>query len=332
MRVFIAAAVVAIVAIVAYLAWDPQRDDGDAPAVTADSAMPAAEPAELAADGAEADKPVPPSVDIVRISPEGAAVIAGRAEPGAEVTVLEGGTVIAEATADARGEWAVVAEVSIEPGTRELALSEVTIDGETIESDSVVVLAVPERREDDGAAEQDILAVLIPKDDVGGSAVLQAPVSGVGIVGGQGLTLDTVEYDETGRFALGGRAKPGSRIAVYLDNGFVGDTHAGNDGEWRIVPEGIVEPGLHSLRVDQLDDESTVMARLETPFSRAAFILPTGRDSVVIVQPGNSLWRIARRKYGRGLQYVTIFEANRDQIGDPDLIYPGQIFLVPSVN
>jgi nucleoid-associated protein YgaU len=336
-RALIAAAVVAIVAIIAYLAWDRAGQDADdAPAVSADSDTPAAEPADPAADEADAGEPVPPSFDIVRISPEGTAVIAGRAEPGAEVQVLEGDTVIAEATADARGEWAVIAEVAIEPGTRELALSEVTVEGETIESDSVVVLAVPERQEDENedetTAEPDVLAVLVPKDDIGGIAVLQAPDSGVGIVGGQGLTLDTVEYDDAGRFALGGRAKPGSHIAVYLNNSLVGDATAGNDGEWRVVPESIVEPGLHTLRVDLVDDEGAVIARLETPFSRAAFILPTGRDSVVIVQPGNSLWRIARRKYGRGLQYVTIFEANRDQIGDPDLIYPGQIFLVPSVN
>ena len=49
----------------------------------------------------------------------------------------------------------------------------------------------------------------------------------------------------------------------------------------------------------------------------------------VIVQPGNSLWRIARRTYGQGLQYTVIYEANKDRIGDPNLIYPGQIFTVP---
>ncbi|HCR67353.1 MAG TPA: hypothetical protein DIW38_12725, partial [Oceanicaulis sp.] len=49
----------------------------------------------------------------------------------------------------------------------------------------------------------------------------------------------------------------------------------------------------------------------------------------VIVQPGNSLWRIARRLYGEGLQYTVIYEANRDQIRDPNLIYPGQVFSAP---
>jgi len=72
-----------------------------------------------------------------------------------------------------------------------------------------------------------------------------------------------------------------------------------------------------------------VVARLETPFSRAGFVLPGGDQALVIVQPGNSLWRIARRVYGGGVEYVTIFQANRDQIRDPDLIYPGQIFVLP---
>ena len=49
----------------------------------------------------------------------------------------------------------------------------------------------------------------------------------------------------------------------------------------------------------------------------------------VVVQRGNTLWGIARRNYGEGILYVRVFEANRDKIRDPDLIYPGQVFNVP---
>ena len=49
----------------------------------------------------------------------------------------------------------------------------------------------------------------------------------------------------------------------------------------------------------------------------------------VVVQPGESLWRIARHAYGQGVRYTVIFAANHDQIRDPDLIYPGQTFAVP---
>lgn len=49
----------------------------------------------------------------------------------------------------------------------------------------------------------------------------------------------------------------------------------------------------------------------------------------VTVQPGNTLWAIAEANYGDGLQYVDVFQVNKDKIRDPDLIYPGQIFTVP---
>ncbi len=60
--------------------------------------------------------------------------------------------------------------------------------------------------------------------------------------------------------------------------------------------------------------------------------MAAGKDvppSRVIIQPGDNLWTIARHIYGRGIQYTIIYEANRDQIRDPDLIYPGQVFTTP---
>ena len=47
------------------------------------------------------------------------------------------------------------------------------------------------------------------------------------------------------------------------------------------------------------------------------------------VQRGDNLWQISRQLYGAGVRYSTIYEANSDQIRDPDRIYPGQIFVVP---
>jgi nucleoid-associated protein YgaU len=68
------------------------------------------------------------------------------------------------------------------------------------------------------------------------------------------------------------------------------------------------------------------------PFSRAKPVSDLAEGTVVFVQPGNSLWRLARRSYGEGLRYTEIYEANKDQIRNPDLIYPGQVFVLPKVN
>ena len=51
--------------------------------------------------------------------------------------------------------------------------------------------------------------------------------------------------------------------------------------------------------------------------------------AIITVQPGYTLWGIAERNLGKGVLYVKVFQANRDQIRDPNLIYPGQVFAVP---
>ena len=50
----------------------------------------------------------------------------------------------------------------------------------------------------------------------------------------------------------------------------------------------------------------------------------------VTVQPGYTLWFIAKQNFGEGVLYVQVFEANRDKIRNPDLIYPGQVFTIPA--
>jgi nucleoid-associated protein YgaU len=92
-----------------------------------------------------------------------------------------------------------------------------------------------------------------------------------------------------------------------------------------------LRPGTYTLRLDQLDASGRPVARLETPFTRVTQPPIAGDMQVdyVVVQPGNSLWRISRRLYGEGIKYVYIYEANQAQIRDPDLIYPGQVFEVP---
>ena len=49
----------------------------------------------------------------------------------------------------------------------------------------------------------------------------------------------------------------------------------------------------------------------------------------ITVQPGYTLWGIARASLGDGILYVQVYNANKDKIKNPDLIYPGQVFTLP---
>jgi nucleoid-associated protein YgaU len=56
------------------------------------------------------------------------------------------------------------------------------------------------------------------------------------------------------------------------------------------------------------------------------------RSGKIVIQPGNNLWKLSRVIYGRGLNFTVIYQANKDQIRDPDWIYPGQIFAIPNAS
>jgi nucleoid-associated protein YgaU len=146
------------------------------------------------------------------------------------------------------------------------------------------------------------------------------------------LALGAVDYDDAGNLVLGGAAPPGSAVRAYLGDKPLGAATTDSDGRWTLRPDGPVATGQHALRVDQLDPGGKVVSRVEAPFSRAepalaAALAGSGRH--IVVQPGNSLWRIARGAYGEGTRYTVIYRANQDQIRDPDLIYPGQVFGLP---
>ena len=52
----------------------------------------------------------------------------------------------------------------------------------------------------------------------------------------------------------------------------------------------------------------------------------------LVIQPGNSLWKLSREVYGKGRMFTIIYEANRDQLKNPNKIYPGQILSAPKQN
>ena len=275
-----------------------------------------------------------PTFDVVRVNPAGDTVIAGRAEPGSSVTILESGAAIGEVTADDRGEWVFVPDTPLSAGSRKLSL-EMQMEGQpAIASRDEVVLVVPKHGKDitgrpatDGSA---ALALSVPRGGTGPSKLLQGPSNADTELP---VSIATIDYGDHGNdLSISGRAPADAPVRLYLDNKLVGETTANSDGQWTIDPTQKVEPGRYELRVDQLDDDGKVVARAEVPFERTKQVASVGNPGVVTVQPGNSLWRIARRTYGSGYAYTVIYEANRGQIGNPDLIFPGQILDVPKTD
>lgn len=279
-----------------------------------------------------APRPVAPSFDVVRVNPRGDAVIAGRAAPDSEVLLKDGDRVVGRGRADGRGEWVILPAEPLAAGDRELSLEARMADGTLVPSERVVVLSVPAR---DRPAEPP-LAVAVPRGDQAGAQVLQAPPPAPAgptptPPTARMVEVQAVEYTDAGQVAIAGRAPPDSIVRVYLDNQPIGVAEVDARGAWRAEADRIIAPGVYQLRVDQSGrDGPAVQSRVEMPFQRAELPAEGLKPGSVVVQPGNNLWRIARRTYGRGIQYVVIYQANRDQIRNPNLIFPGQVFSLPA--
>ena len=287
--------------------------------------------------GTAAAGPAKPSFDIVRINPRGDTVMAGRAEPGARVQILDGDKILGEGTADARGEWVFVPAAPLPPGDRQLSLRTVEAgDRPVITSDSNVVLVVPEKGKDIAGRPSEEpsqpLALKVPSEGGGATEVLQKPTPPAPAAYTPSITIDAVDYDDRGRLNVSGTGAPDGQVHLYLNNEFLGRSPTGADGRWRQSPERTVAPGVYSVRADQVDDAGKVLARIEVIFARSTQLIDVPPGTLFVVQPGNSLWRIARRTYGRGVRFTVIFEANKKQIREADLIYPGQVFRLPSIN
>jgi len=325
---------------------------GLAPAAPVPQARPAPPP-EAREGSVRPDAAGPPRFDVVRVGARGGAVVAGRAAPGAEVVLLlDGARELGRARADARGEWVILPAETLAPGAWDLSLR-ARLAGEEMQGPDRVVVVVPEPGAGEVAravaavspaaapppAEPVPIAVFIPPAVQGAPPrILQGPqpASPQGVAGGTGrggasarLGMDSVDYREGGGIRFAGTAPPGAAVRVYVGEDHAGDAVADAAGRWMLAPERQPPVGRHALRVDQITAGGAVAARVEVPFQRDEVSPEAFAGRSVVVQPGANLWRIARSIYGQGLHYTVIYQANREQIRDPHLIFPGQIFALP---
>ncbi|MDA9999947.1 LysM peptidoglycan-binding domain-containing protein [Amylibacter sp.] len=253
-----------------------------------------------------------PAFDLVRVDEDGSAIIAGSAKPNSEVRLLVDGKELETAETDASGAFVIL--TTIPSGEKPLELQLEDVNDSNIKSADTVLIIPNKEAEGSGPkiiiAESDGKIIVQEQNDV-------APKI-------QPLSLDTINYAASGDVILSGRASSEQIVRVYVDNKPVvlGEV---TDGKWNFeIPN--IEEGIYTLRVDAINNEGKVVDRVESPFQR---VIREMEDGQATIQPGFTLWKLAELKYGFGMRYVQIFEANRDSIKDPDLIYPGQVFQIP---
>ena len=164
------------------------------------------------------------------------------------------------------------------------------------------------------------------------------------------MAVAAVEADTAGSVYIAGTVTTGDTVRVYVDDKPIGDAEPSPSGTWLVETKKDLPAGKYTVRADQVDSAGTVIARSEVPFEReveVAILKPSGTAGgdtgatltgampameTVIIKRRDNLWRIARRAWGKGVRWSTIYQANTDQIRDPHWIYPGQVFIMPKGN
>jgi nucleoid-associated protein YgaU len=290
----------------------PQAEPEPAPTVEA-KVEPEPEPvAEPEPDNTD----IPPVFDLIRIDRSGAGLIAGRATPDTDIEIVNEGSVVGTARTGRDG--AFVAYITVDPSIAAQELIAQAAGDQT----SVATIATP-------------VVVVTSADEDAEPVIFQPSEDGVRLIqptsrpDDASVTLESISYDAQGQVTFSGRARQSAATRLYLDDQLTLETRAADDSSWRAIAGEAIAPGVYTLRVDQLNAAGAVTSRLETPFLREQIVEGDLGDNKLIVQTGNNLWKLAEGIYGAGTRYTLIYQANRDSIRDPDLIYPGQIFKLP---
>jgi nucleoid-associated protein YgaU len=301
-----------------------------------------------------AASPLKPTFDVVNVDPSGEAVIAGRAAPNAKVELRDAGKTVAEATADAAGQFVIIPP-ALAPGDHSLSLA-ASADKTQPAISSTVALSVP-------APEAKVATSSPPPEAKTGAAIApsNAPAPEMRIVAtppsgsGSRVAIRSVEADAVGGLIAKGLAEPNAAVRLYLNDADVADAKTQADGRWSLTIKGGMTPGGYLMRADQISPgSSTVIASANTPFDypaapasaspaapTAAFTsaeqssAPSPADPVIEsvqtkrVATGHTLWALSKSYYGDPTHYPVIYEANKWEIHNPNLIYPGEVFVVP---
>ncbi|ERF82828.1 LysM peptidoglycan-binding domain-containing protein [Bradyrhizobium viridifuturi] len=297
-----------------------------------------------------------PEFDVVNVEPTGETVVAGRALPDATVELLRNGEVYDRAVADKSGQFVMVPR-PLPPGNHDLTLR-IMRDGKQVTSKQSVAVAL-----EAAARERPMVALMTPDTPV---RVLSQPGATASAAGK--MAIEAVETEPGGKLHVSGQAAPGATVRLYLNGSPITSATADQTGRLSVTINKGVTPGDYRIRLDEVDPGSgKVRARAEVPFNvpdttttasiPASAASSTGAGTVTpqlataattaseasspstVIVPkittttvtrGDSLWRISQRALGTGQRYAVIYRANSQQIRNPNLIYPGQVFVLPT--
>ena len=245
-------------------------------------------------DGAPSVAKPAVTIDTISYSSNGDVILGGRGQAGNFVRIYLDNQSIATSKIAADGYWAL--ELSdIEPGIYSLRVDELNAAGDVVSR-----AETPFKRE---AAEE--LAELMAAGTALEELSVEVPSESAAVA--QAVATDALPSVEPEAADDTAPEKVVTQLEVNVQ----------------------AEVAELNPQDEQSSDGGSVAAEGQPAETASILRTPSKQFRVRTVQPGSTLWAIAKESYGAGIEYFKVFEANKERIRDPDLIYPGQVFEIP---
>ena len=261
---------------------------------TDDGAPEPAKPAAAPADAAQSSAATP-TFDVLRVEPDGSAVIAGKAQPGAKLEILSNGKVVAQTTIDGTGDFAAVFDNPLPPGDHELVLRSTDASGKATQSEEVATVSVPDGKAGEllamvskpGKASR-VLAMpeaappalqpqAAPSQQPAPTSepsanIASAPLAGTAAPSAaapltSSVQVTAVEF-EGSKIFVAGSAPAGSTVRALVDDREIGKSTTEASGHFVVEGDVDLSVGSHIITVEELNADGTAKVRVRVPFER----------------------------------------------------------------
>lgn len=250
-----------------------------------------------------------PTFDIARIQQDGLVVMAGRWQANKTVSVLVNKKIVTTQRTDENGEF--VYTTKFKPGNYTVSL--LGVESKTKSNDKLFLYI------SDADYRNSVSLLMTPN----GSKVLHSP----SVLKDGDLTVSKIDYLDNGRIVVTGDALPRFKVSLSLNDKHLGEARVSDYRSFGLGANvGELKPGNeYNLTVRLHDDSGHTIATVNHNFVMPE---PTGdNDTFYTVRRGDCLWIIARDFLGNGMRFTII--AERNNIENPDLIYPQQLLQIP---
>ena len=251
-----------------------------------------------------------PEFDLVRIEESGRIVIAGRTVSESSVSIVINKKLVATEHTNADGEFVYSPVSVLKPGNYVISLIDVDNDKKSLDK---VFVYISER------GYKNSVSLLMTQN---GSKIMQSPE----LLDGD-LVVSKIDYLNTGRVVVTGKALPRLRVSLTLNDKYLGFARVSDYKNFGLGADvGQLTPGKqYKMNIRLHDGEGNTIANVEHNFTMPEM---TGEDDTFYtVRRGDCLWIIARNFLRKGVLFSII--AERNNIKNPNLIFPEQVLKIP---